>query len=371
MPSLGARVFAARAGTGITSHLPAPTVGPTWLENAYLRVEIDTTTGEVTRLYDRRHRREALAPGGRANVLQVLYDLPQEYDAWNTGFNGQQWEVTRTADIVRHSDAATASVHFTRRWGQSTFTQTLSLGRETPYLDVMNDFDWHETHKMLKVALTAGVSPDSATYEIPYGTIGRSCTPRTKAERAKYEVPGQRWADLSDSTYGISVLNDSKYGWDCHGNVLRLSLLRSPLSPDSLADRGMNQFRFALYPHAGDWRAAGTERLAAEYNAPLVAGAEAPHEGALGRAVSFASVDAPGVELTWVKRAEDSDAWVLRLVEWSGRPATATVTLRPEIRSAHKSNFLEDPGEAVPATAHTLRVQLRPYEIATVVVEVR
>jgi alpha-mannosidase len=87
--------------------------------------------------------------------------------------------------------------------------------------------------------------------------------------------------------------------------------------------------------------------------------------------VSFASEDAPGVELSWVKRAEDSGAWVLRLVEWFGRPATATVTLRPEIRSAHTSNFLEDSGEAVPVTAHTLRVRLRPYEIATVVVEVR
>ncbi|HVO35121.1 MAG TPA: glycoside hydrolase family 38 C-terminal domain-containing protein [Gemmatimonadales bacterium] len=371
VPSLGARVFAVRPDAALASQLPAPTVGPTWLENAYLRVEVDTTTGEITRLYDRRQHREALARGGRANVLQVLYDLPQEWDAWNTGFNGQQWTVTETSGLVRHADGAEAGIRFTRRWGRSTFAQTLTLGRETPFLDVANDVDWRETHKMLKVALAAGVSPDSATYEIPYGTIGRSCNPQTKAERAKYEVPGQRWADLSDSSYGLSVLNDSKYGWDCRGNVLRLSLLRSPLWPDSLADRGRNQFRFALYPHAGDWRAAGTERLAADYNTPLVASAETPHGGALGRAVSFASVDAPGVELTWVKRAEDSDAWILRLVEWSGRPATATVTLRPEIRSAHKSNFLEDPGETVPATAHTLRVALRPYEIATVVVEVR
>ena len=371
VPSLGARVFDVRAGAPVASRLPAPTVGPTSIENAYLRIELDTATGEVTRIYDKRHRREALAPGGRANVLQMLYDLPQEWDAWNTGFNGQQWTVTETGPVTRHADGSAASFRFTRRWGQSVFAQTLTLGRESPYLDVANDVDWHETHKMLKVALTAGVHPDSATYEIPYGTIGRSCNPQTKAERAKYEVPGQRWADLSDSSYGVSVLNDSKYGWDCHGNVLRLSLLRAPLWPDSLADRGMNHFRFAIFPHAGDWRAAQTERLAAEYNTPLAAAAEPSHSGALGKTVSFASVDAPGVELTWVKRAEDSGAWVLRLVEWFGRPATATVTLRPEIRSAHTSNFLEDPGAAVPATAHTLRVTLRPYEIATVVVEVR
>jgi alpha-mannosidase len=371
VPPLGARVFPVRAGAALASRLPAPTVGSTWLENGFLRVEVDPTTGAITRLYDKRSRREVLAAGGRGNVLQIFGDIPREWDAWDIGYTGEQWEVTLTSSLERSSDPGEARLGFTRRWGTSTFHQTLVLGRETRFVDVVNDVDWQETHKLLKVAFTFGVSPDSATYEIPYGTIGRSCRPRTQAERAKYEVAGQRWADLSDSTYGVSLLNDSKYGWDCRGNVLRLSLLRSPLWPDSLADRGRHHFRFALYPHAGDWRAARTERLAAEYNTPLLAAAESPHPGALGRAVSFASVDAPGVELSWVKRAEDSDALILRLVEWHGRPATATVRLRPEIRSAHKSNFLEDPGEAVPVTAHTVRVALRPYEIATVVVEVR
>ncbi len=371
VPALGAKVVWARRSGGAAGALPAPTVGPASLENAYLRVDVDTTTGQITRIYDKRNRREALAPDGRANVLQILYDVPTEWDAWNTGFNGQQWDVTQTSGVTRSADRLEARIGFTRRWDNSTFTQTLILGREAPYLDVVNDVDWHETHRMLKVALTATVHPDSATYEIPYGTIGRSCDPRTKAERAKYEVPGQRWADLSDSSYGVSVLNDGKYGWDCHGNVLRLSLLRGAIWPDSLADRGANHFRFAIYPHAGDWRAAGTEHLAAEYNTPLVATAQAAHRGALGREVSFASVTTPGVELTWVKRAEDSERLVLRLVEWNGRPATATVTLRTPVRAAFKSNFLEDPGPRLPVTPHTVRIALRPYEIATVVVETR
>jgi len=372
VPGLGARVFWVRAGErGITSRLSAPRAGANWIENAFLRVEVDTATGVITRVYDKRRRREALAPGGRANVLQVLGDVPREWDAWNIGFTGDAWDVTETSALERHADAAAARLRFTRRWGRSTFTQTLVLAREAPYVDVVNDVDWRETHKMLKVALTAAVAPDSATYEIPYGTIGRSCRPQTKAERAKWEVPGQRWADLSDSTYGISILNDSKYGWDCHGNVLRLSLLRSPLWPDSLADRGSHHFRYAIYPHAGDWRAAGTERLAAEYNTPLLAGAEPAHAGPLGRETSFASVGTPGVELAWVKRAEDSDRLVLRLVEWSGRAATAVVTLRPIVRTAHTSNFLEDPGEPLPVTSHTVRLALRPFEIATVIVETR
>jgi alpha-mannosidase len=344
-------------------------VGPNWIENAYLRVEVDTATGAVTRVLDKRTHREVLARGGRANVFQIFGDIPREWDAWDIGYTGEQWEVTETRGLERHAGPDQARISFVRRWGASTFHQALVLGRETPFLDVVNDVDWHETHKLLKVAFALGVSPDSATYEIPYGTIGRSCRPQTQAERAKYEVSGQRWADLSDATYGVSVLNDSKYGWDCHGNVLRLSLLRSPLWPDSLADRGAHHFRFAIYPHAGDWRTAHTERLAAEYNTPLLAAPEAAHAGAWGHQVSFASVDSPDAEVTWVKRAEDSDALVLRLVEWNGVPVTATVTIRPTVRAAHKSNFLEDPGESLPVTAHTVRVSLRPFEIATLVVE--
>jgi alpha-mannosidase len=373
VPGLGARVYWVKTGTAsLISRLPAPTVGPNFIENAFVRVEVDTATGAITRLYDKRNHHDALAPGGRANVLQIFGDLPREWDAWDIGYvPGQEWDVTATSGVERHADAGEARLRLVRRWGNSTFAQALVLGRETPFVDVVNDVDWHESHKLLKVAFALGVSPDSATFEIPYGTIGRSCRPRTQAERAKYEVSGQRWADLSGSTFGVSILNDSKYGWDCHENVLRLSLLRSPHEPDSLADRGRHHFRFAIYPHAGGWQAARTERLAAEYNLPLLATTEPIHGGPLGREVGFASVDAPGVEITWVKRAEDSDALVLRLVEWSGRPASATVTLRPTILSAHTSNFLEDPGANVPVTAHTLRLPLRPYEIATVIVEVR
>lgn len=371
VPSLGAKVFwVPLTGTPpLGSALPAPAAGPNWIENWYLRVEVDTSTGSITRIYDKRTRREALAPSARGNVFEVFGDLPRTWDAWDIGYTGERWDVTETSAVTRGADDAEARFAFTRRWGTSTVAQTLVLGRETPFLEVQNEADWHEDHRLLKVGFTLGVRADSATYAIPYGTIGRSGTPRTQAERAKYEVPGQRWADVSDSTFGVSIVTDSKFGWDYHGNVLRLSLLRAPTWPDSVADRGHHTFRYAIYPHAGDWRAAGTVRRAAEFVTPLVSAAEPEHQGGLGRTVSFASVDVPGVELTSVKRAEDSEALVLRFVEWDGRPATATVTLREPIRSARRANLLEDPGEVIPVTGRTFRIALRPYEIATILVE--
>ena len=371
VPPLGAKVvWVARAGPRPpASSQPLPTTGANWIENAFLRVEVDTLTGTITRMYDRRNRREVLAPGARGNVLEVFGDRPRSWDAWDIGYTGERWEVTETAGVGREADAAEARLRVTRRWGNSTFVQTLALGRESQFLDVRNEVDWRETRKLLKVGFALAARADSATYAIPYGTIGRSCNPRTQAERAKYEVPGQRWADLSDSAYGVSVITDSKYGWDCHGNVLRLSLLRAPLWPDTAADRGRQVFRFAVYPHAGDWRTAGTVRRAAEYVTPLLAAIEPAHAGPLGRETGLASVDAPNVEIAWAKRAEDTDAMVLRLVEWNGRHANATVTMRDPVRAARRANLLEDAGDALAVSGRTFRVTLRPFEIATVLVE--
>jgi alpha-mannosidase len=370
VPALGAVVIQLPADTMAPSvqALPAPAAGPGWIENAYLRVELDTLTGAIARLFDKANGREVLAPGGRGNVLQVFDDRPAQWDAWNISFTEERWEVTAVRRHGAFADDRQAVLDVERTWGSSVFEQRLVLGRETPYLEVHNEVEWRERRKLLKVAFELRVTADSATYEIPYGTIGRSGNPRTQAERAKFEVPGQRWADVSRGDYGVSILNDGKYGWDYHGNVLRLSLLRAPIWPDSAADRGHHRFRFAVYPHAGDWRAAQTVRRAAEYNVPLLAAPEPSHPGELGRRVSLVSVSPEHVQLTWVKRAEDSERLVLRLVEWHGVAATAEVTVSCEIAEAHAANLLEDPERALPTSGRTVTMPLRPYEIATVLV---
>ncbi|UCC71842.1 MAG: alpha-mannosidase [Gemmatimonadota bacterium] len=371
VPAFGARVvhLPGEAVSGEERRLPKPEAGANWIENAYLRVEIDTLTGEITRLYDKVSERDALALGGRANVLQIFDDRPGQWDAWNIVIWGERWDVQDVRSVEVAADDREARIALERRWGSSEFRQQLVLERGSRYLDIRNEVDWQEHRKLLKVAFEVGVDADSAIYEIPYGTIGRTGDPRTQAERAKFEVSGHRWADVSAAGYGVSILNDSKYGWDYKGNVLRLSLLRSPVWPDSLADRGTHRFRFAVYPHAGDWRAAQTLRRAAEYNVPLLAGLESQHRGELGRRMSFAAAQPGNIELAWLKRAEDSEAWVLRLVEWHGQPAEARVTLACEVGGAWRANLLEDRGESLAVDGESLRVTLGPYEIATVVVE--
>jgi alpha-mannosidase len=165
------------------------------------------------------------------------------------------------------------------------------------------------------------------------------------------------------------VLNDSKYGWDYRNGVLRLTLLKAPIWPDSTADRGHHRFRFAILPHAGDWKAAGIERRAAEYNVPLLAGVEPAHVGSLGRAVGFGSTGTTGAGVVWLKRAEDSERLVLRVVEWHGRDGDVTVVLPCAARGVQRANLLEDPGTSLAVTGKEARLSLRAFEIATLLVE--
>jgi alpha-mannosidase len=210
---------------------------------------------------------------------------------------------------------------------------------------------------------------EKATFEIPYGSIERPTTRRTPEEKAKFEVPALRWADLSDASGGLSLLNDSKYGHDGRGNVLRISLLRSPKWPDPQADRGQHEFTYALYPHAGSWRDAGTVRQGHELNTPLVAVVTTAHPGPLPATQSFVTVDTPNVVLTALKKAEDDDALIIRFYEFAGREANVVLKLTRPIARAWKTNLLEEPEQEIPVREGAITVPTRPYEIQTVKVK--
>ena len=369
VPSLGATVFWVRSGRAPDD--PAFAGSRTHLENEFLSVDVDPATGEITRLYDRKARRDAVLPGGRANVLELLEDEPAQWDAWNLGFTGRMWTLDSVSALRAGGDAVERWIEVEKPWNGTHVTQRIILRRGEPFVEIDNRVDWHERHKMLKAAFDWNVTADSATYEIAYGAIGQPTAPRTKAERAKYEHPGHRWGDLSDSGFGVSVLDDSKYGWDTRGHTQRLSLLRSPLWPDSLADRGVQHFRYAVYPHAGDWRRGLTEREGQAFNAPMIAVAVPPHAGPAGRAWSVAAPSASDVYITAVKRAEDGPALVLRVVEWHGQAVTTKISFGRAVQRVRRADLLEDPGAELPLAPdrRSATLTLHPWEIATLLVE--
>jgi alpha-mannosidase len=197
------------------------------------------------------------------------------------------------------------------------------------------------------------VRSPNATYEMPFGYAERPTHYSSSFDRARYEVPGHRFADLSEHGFGAALLSDSKYGFSCYGGDLKLTLLRSPRSPDPEADLGRHDFAYAVLPHAGGWREGGVLREAILFNAPLVwtdGGPEQP----------FAAVEGELV-LDTVKRAEDTDDVVLRLYEPYGGRGVARV--RVACTAARRCNLLEEDGEELAVEDGAVVVPYRPHEV--------
>jgi alpha-mannosidase len=344
------------------------------LENNVIRVTVDQKTGCITSLYDKKANFETLAAGACGNQLLAYTDTPKVWDAWNINPQYEKSPVdlgpAKSVQVVE-SGPMRAVIRVTHATEHSTFSQDITLYAGADYVDVVNDIDWHESHVMLKAAFPLAASSNFATYEIPYGTIERPTTRKNSWEDAKFEVPAIRWADLGNEHQGFSLINESKYGYDAKDNVLRLTLLRSPLAPDPTADRGKNVFSYALYPHGGDWKQALTMRRGYEYNYKLSAMQVEPHAGTLPQEHSFLCVNLNTVVMTAVKKAEDSDGLILRFYEWAGKTAAVTIHVPPGASSATLTNLMEKPeGAALPLVARReITSTVHPYEIQTIEVK--
>jgi alpha-mannosidase len=369
VPSLGYKVFHVESGAGAGAADTTLEVRGTTLENELVRVVVDPASGCITSLWDKRQQREALAPGGCANRLVAFADKPKKWDAWNidADFEKQSWEVRDGASVsVVERGPTRAVVRVQHRFGKSRFVQDITLYPHVPRVDVAMEADWHEEHVLLKVAFPSAARSDSATYEVPYGTIERPTTRRNSVEQAKFEVPALRFADLSDHKGGLSILNDSKYGYDTRDNLIRLSLLRSPTWPDPHADQGLHRFTYALYPHAGDWRAGGTLQQAHELNRRLQAIALPAHAGSLPPTHSFASIQPANLVLTALKKAADDDALIFRFYEIAGEKSDALLRLPAGARRAVETNLLEKEEHPLAIRDNAVHVATAPYQIKTI-----
>ena len=372
LPPMGYEVL--RVVPGQRTFLSDLKVNGTTLENANLRVVVDAKTGCITSLFDKKAAFEALAQGACGNQLQAFKDLPKQYDAWNIdpGTLDQPPALLTQLDAVEviEKGPMRGVIRVTRHWQSSTFVQQIVLNAGSDQAEVVNDIDWHETHVLLKAAFPLSASAPFATYEIPFGSIERPTTRNNSWEKARFEVPALRWADLGNGQHGLSLINDSKFGYDAVGNMLRLTLLRSPTSPDPDADRGHQHFRYALYPHAGDWKQAMTVRHGYEFNEAPVAMQVEAHAGAMPPVFSFVTVPADNVVLSAMKKAEDGDALVFHMYEWAGKEGTVELKVPHGATGAIETNLMEQPeGKALAIDNDRIHVAVHPFEILAVRVD--
>jgi alpha-mannosidase len=364
VPSVGYRTVLMNggSGSGAKSDLSAT---KTNMENRFFRVTIDSKTGAI-QIYDKAAGRNVFDDSRRGNMLMELDSKPEKDDAWDMAYNGKEWDLNEAESIeVVESGPVRAVVRIMKSHNDSKFTQDIVIYNDIPRVDCQMAVDWRESHVLLKAVFPFTVKADTATYEIPYGTIQRSTHRVTQLEKARFEVPSHRFADLSDGQYGVAVLNDSKYGYDTLENVMRLTLLRSPKSPDPEADMHTHSFAYSILPHKGGWQQADVLRRAHEFNEPLLARVADKTGGALAPSGTFFSIAPDNVVLTVVKRAEDSDAVILRFYEIYGRGGEASLTLPGSPKSAAETDMQENELRPVSLNGNRITVPVGKYEIKT------
>jgi alpha-mannosidase len=338
------------------------------LENALTTVEIGAD-GTIARYYDKSYQREVLAD--RANQLWAYVDKPRSWDAWDVDetYERDGEEITGVERIeVTESGPIRASVRIERVWRGSRIAQTYRLWHGTQRLDIETEVDWHERQVLLRARFPLAIHAHEATFETAYGAVRRPTHRNTAKDAAQFEGSGHRFADLSEAGYGVALLNDGKYGHGVHGNVLSLSLLRSPLYPDALADEGEHRFTYALCPHGGTWSQSYVAHQAFELNSPLIT---VPVSGTEERSAGFVEIAAwePELGLGALKPAFDGDGLILRLYEPYGARGPVMLRFGQPVKSVERVNLLEEPADGAPVDladeGASARFPVQPFEIVT------
>jgi alpha-mannosidase len=346
-----------------TARITERSNGAVQLANGRLTATL-TPDGGLRSLVHHASGREALsAPGNRI----VLYeDQPIAFEAWD--IDPFALETAREAQgaagaTVVSSGPLRAEVRFERALGKaSRMTQTVRLDAGSDLLEFHTVIDWKDRRTLVKAVFPIAARAMEATYETIHGAVRRPTHANTDADLAQYEVPGHRWADLSEPGFGVSLLTNSRYGFSTYRDKMALSLVRGPLSPDATADIGEHHLAYALYPHAGDWRDADTTAVATAFNRPMPWTTGAPKPVLQ---TSLAASSAANVVIDTIKPAEDGDGWVIRLYESAGGRCEARLAFGVTINDAWFSNTLEDRLEPLTVEDDAIRLPLRGFQIAT------
>lgn len=323
--------------------------------------------GQLTRIYDRLAQREVLANGASGNVLQVFEDKPMQFEAWDIDIYYQEkMREVRNLKSVKVTEAGPlrAVVRFEWQYMDSVITQNMIVYKYSRRIDFATTVDWHEQHQLLKVSFPVAVRATEATYDIQFGNVKRPTHWNTSWEYARFETVAHQWADLSETGYGISLLNDCKYGHDIKDNVMRLSLIKSATYPDVKADQGYHEFTYSLLPHTDDWVAGQTVQEAWAMNNPL------SYVRGEARQLEFSmfQVSADNIMVDAVKKAESEDKLIVRLHEFTGRRGPVEIRSQLQIGTWQESDLLERAtGEL--SNGPVIQFFIKPYEIKTFLVE--
>ncbi|MFW6270135.1 MAG: alpha-mannosidase [Bacillota bacterium] len=342
------------------------------IENKFYKIKINDK-GQIISLYDKEYEREVITETGKANLLQAFEDRPMRFNAWDIDIYYQDKEYIiddlKEMKINKVNDKVIINLEW--RFLDSIIKQDMIIYADKRRIDFKTKVDWKEEQILLKTAFPVDLRTTKANYEIQFGNVERNTHWNTSWDYAKFEVVGHKWADLSEGNYGVSLLNDCKYGYDIKDQTMRLTLIKSGVYPDPEADQEQHSFTYSLYPHGGNCFEAGTAKEAYELNYPVQNIKVYGRNGTEPAEKSFIDVEEKSTILETVKKAEYGDELILRFYEYGNRRDTVNVKLNDKIKSVNECNLVEENIMEIENKESEFEFKIKPYEIKTFKVELQ
>lgn len=336
------------------------------LDTPYYTIELDDN-GLFTSIYDKKNQREVLQAGEKGNLFEMYEDKPIYYDNWDIDiyYTEKSWKAEKLTSMEWKEEGPVCTVLNTERSvSNSLIRQKIYFYADSPRIDFETYVDWKEHQHLLKVHFPVDVHTDEAAFDIQFGNLTRKVHTNTSWDMARFESCGQKWMDLSEGHYGVSLLNDCKYGHSVKDSVITLTLIKSGIEPNPVTDQEEHFFTYSLYPHAGSLRECNTVKESYKLNVPLHALAS----GTAGRKESLLYADAPNVMIETVKASEDGEGIIIRMYEFENAKTHAAVTfgMEKEIKKVYECNLMEEPVDGVTEyTEKEFRFVIKPFEIKT------
>ena len=336
-------------------------------ETPFYKVKFDENYNIIS-LFDKENNREAVSENGLFNELRVYKDNPYAYDAWDICEYAKDTHIS-IFDVrsVKTADKGESfEIEIKRNFQSSEITQTLCFYNHLRRIDVKNKIDWKEKKVFLKAFFPINVHTSEATYDVQFGNIKRNTHSNTSWDRAKFEVCAHKWADVSETGYGVSIMNDCKYGYGCELNVLSISLIKCALSPNPKADKEMHEFTYSIFPHSGNFMEANVAKEAYMLNQPLTFKEIQKQSGKLPEEFELIKTAADNVITETVKLAEEGSDIIVRLYEYFNMHSNVQLEFGFDFKEAHICDMLENNTEKLNKDGRKISFDINPFEIVTI-----
>ena len=335
-------------------------------QNKYYILKLNNA-GQVISLYDKEAEREVIVKGKAANEMQIFEDMPNIYDNWEiSDYYEQKCRIINDeCKIEPVYDGVRAGFRVERKYMSSTIVQNIWLYSESRRIDFENDIDWAENEQLLKFAFPVDIHFNCATYEVQYGNVKRPTHRNTSWDKAKFEVYGHKWIDVSETGYGVAMLNDCKYGYNVIEDTIKITAIKCGRWPNDHDDRERHVFTYSLLPHIGSYCESGVIHEAYKLNQPLMYCPVAENSGTLENELSFVSCDKENVIIETVKKAEKDDSLIVRMYDCFDCKTKVTVTVMDGYKKAYICDLLENSEKELEIKDNKVTVPVSNFEIVT------